>query len=393
MNSLAHWQREMNQQAYDRVLTALNEAAFDDACWEEASKRMDEACGARGNMVVVGDEGPAGDVEISLARFCFHGQRSVYWERRYFGGLYQVDERVPRLRQLPPGKLVSVRSLYTRQERKKSIAYNEMVRGETQNGLNMRLALPDGAKITWQIANPVGGGDWDSGQLEMIERLGPHLLQFARVRRALLQADAVGRSMDAVLENKGVGVVQLDRGGRIVAANDTALAHLRDRIVLHDDGGFLHAASTTGDRELQGLIAGALGASGASAAGGSLILQQSAATAPFMMHVTPIAVSGSDFEPGPVAALALIVNTAQRAHLDPALLTGVLGLTPTEAEVAALLAAGMTPRQASMSSGRGEGTIRWHLHRIFGKLGIGRQAELVRLVRTLNWFPGGNRNS
>ncbi len=384
----------MNQQvAYDRVLAALNEAAFDDACWPEASKRMDEACGARGNIVVIGDEGAAGDVEISLARIYFHGQRSVYWERRYFGRLYQVDERIPRLRQLPPGQLVDVRSLYTARERKQSFVYNELVRGEAQNGLNMRLALPDGAKITWQFANPVGGGDWDSDQLGMIERLKTHLLQFARVRRALVQADALGRSMDAVLENKRVGVVQLDRRGRIVAANDTALAHLHSRRVLQDEGGFLHAASKTDDRELQGLLAGALGAAGEGAAGGSMRLQQAHATAPFMMHVTPIAVSGSDCEGGRVAALALIVDIGQQVHVDPGLLTGVLRLTPAEAEVATLLAAGLTPKQAGVTSGRGEGTIRWHLHRIFAKLGIEGQAQLVRLVRALGWFPDGNRNS
>lgn len=383
----------MNQHAYDRVLTALNEAAFDDACWPEASRRMDEACGAKGNIVVIGDDGANGDVEISLARIYFHGQRSAYWERRYFGKLYQVDERIPRLRRLPPGKLVDVRSLYSARERKQSIVYNDMVRAETGNGLNMRLALPDGAKITWQIANPVGGSDWDSGQLGMIERLKPHLLQFARVRRALVQADALGRSMDAVLENKRVGVVQLDRRGCIVAANNTALTHLRDRLVLHDDDGFLHAVSKTDDRELQVLLAGALGATGESAAGSSLILRQSLTTAPFMVHVTPIAVSGSDFEPGPVAALALIVDTGQPARVDPGLLAGALGLTPTEAEVATLLAAGLTPRQASVSSGRGEGTIRWHLHRIFGKLGLERQANLVRLVRALGWSPSDKRGS
>ena len=45
----------MNQQDhYDRALAALNEAAFDDARWPEASKRMDEACGAKGNIVVIG---------------------------------------------------------------------------------------------------------------------------------------------------------------------------------------------------------------------------------------------------------------------------------------------------------------------------------------------------
>ena len=383
----------MNQQElYDRALAALNEAAFDDARWPEASKRMDEACGAKGNIVVIGDEGATGEVEISLARIYFRGERSAYWERRYFDRLYSADERIPRLRQLPPGQLVSVRSLYTPDERKHSETYNEMARAEVQNGLNMRLALPDGGKITWQIADPVGGGDWVSDQLGMIEALKPHLLHFARVRRALVQADALGRSMEAMLENNQVGVVQLDRRGRIVAASDAALAHLRGGH-LYDEDGVLKAASPTDDSRLQGLLAGALGASGAGAAGGSMRLRGAPTAAPLMMHVTPLAASGSDCGPGRVAALALIVDPERQARVDPGLLTGVLGLTPAEAEVAALLAGGLTPRQVGATSGRGEGTIRWHLHHIFVKLGIERQAQLVRLVRALGSFPGGNRNT
>ena len=377
---------------YDRALVALNEAAFDDARWPEASKRMDEACDAQGNIVVIGDEGATGEVEISLARICFRGERSGYWERRYFDRLYAADERIPRLRRLPPGELVSVRSLYTPDERKRSEAYNEMARAEVQNGLNMRLALPDGAKITWQIADPVGGGDWVSDQLGVIEALKPHLLHFARVRRALVQADALGRSMEAMLENNQVGVVQLDRRGRIVAASDAALAHLRDGD-LDDEGGGLRAPSTINDTELQSLLAGALGASAAGRRGGSMRLRRAHPAPPLMMHVTPIVARASDCGPGRVAALAVIVDPERQARVDPGLLTGVLGLTPAEAEVAALLAGGLTPRQVGATSGRGEGTIRWHLHHIFAKLGIERQAQLVRLVRALGSFPGGNQNT
>lgn len=377
----------MNQQDLrDRALAALNEAAFDDAWWPEASKRMDEACGAMGNVLVIGDDGVGGAVEISLARIYFRGQRNVYWERRYFNRLYSIDERIPRLRRLPPGQLVSVRSLYaTPLERKRSEVYSEFVRAETQNGLNMRLALPDSANITWQIANPIGGTDWVSDQLEMIESLKPHLLHYVRVRRALKKADAFGRSMEAILENNSVGVLHLDRRRRIVEANDAALRHLHGGSLLTDDAMGLRAASNTDDRKLQSLLASALNAS----TGGSMRLRRPDAATPLMMHVTPITASGSHWGSEHTGALALIVDAKQRLRIDPSLLTEVLGLTPSEAEIAALLAEGLTSRQAGAASGRGEGTVRWHLHRIFLKLGIERQAQLVQLVRALGWIPGG----
>ena len=377
----------MNQQDLrDRALAALNEAAFDDAWYPEASKRMDEACGAKGNILVIGDDGANGDVEISLARICFRGQRSAYWERQYFNRLYSIDERIPRLRRLPSGQLVAVRSLYgTSNERKRSEVYNEMVRAETQNGLNMRLALPNSANITWQIANPVGGSGWVADQLKMIEGLKPHLLQYVRVRRALEHANAFGRTMEAMLENNRLGIMQLDRRRRIVQANDAALTHLRGGSLLTDDVMGLRATSNADDKKLQSLLDSALNAS----TGGSMRLQQPEAGLPLMLHVAPTTASGSDWGCGRIAALALIVDANQPGRIEPSLLTEMLGLTPSEAEVAALLAEGLTPRQAGAASGRGEGTVRWHLHRIFLKLRIERTAQLVQIVRALGWIPSG----
>ena len=369
------------QDLYSRALAGLNEAAFGDARWPEASKRMDEACGAKGNIVVVGDDGASGEIEISLARIYFRGQRSGYWERRYFDRLYALDERIPRLRRLPPGALVSVRSLYTPRERKRSEVYNDMARAEVQNGLNMRLFR---TRKSPGDSRSIGGADSrhsDGGGLK------PPLLQFVRV---------AGRSAGDALAIHGrypktpIGVVH-SRRGRIVAANDVALAHLRDGGPLRDEGGGLHAARRTDDRELQGLLAGALGASADSLAGGSMGLRRPDGAAPLMIHVTPVDARGTDCRPGPVAALALTVDAARQARIDPGLLTGALGLTPAEAEVAALVAGGLTPRQVGAASERSEGTVRWHLHRVFDKLGIDRQAQLVALVRALAWFPGGNR--
>lgn len=374
------------QDQYNRAVAALNAAALDDARWPEAAASMDEACGANANIVVIGDEGAAGGVDISLARFCFRGRYSDYWERRYFERLYHSDERIPRLRQLADGKLVHVPSLYTADERKRSEAYREQARAEVENGLNMRLTLPDGGKITWQVGNPADRDGWGSGQLRVVEALRPHLLHFAQVRRALAQADAFGRSMEAILEGQGVGVVQLDRRGRIVAASDAALARLRNGHLLDNKDGTLKAASKAHDKALQDLVAGALAAPGA---GGSMRLRKRDAP-PLVLHVAPVAASGSDCGTGRIAAFALIVDVGRRAP-DPGPLARALGLTAAEAEVAALLAGGLTPKQAGVGSGRVEGTIRWHLHNIFAKLGIERQAELVRLVQACGWLPGRDR--
>ena len=62
------------------------------------------------------------------------------------------------------------------------------------------------------------------------------------------------------------------------------------------------------------------------------------------------------------------------------LVAEALGLTPSESQVAAMLAAGSSVRDIATATGRQENTVYKHLKKMYRKLGISRQAELVRLV-------------
>ena len=143
------------QDAFDRIVASLNEAAFDDAGWLATSALIDEACRVHGNMLVHCEGEAPDDVEIFLARFCYRGGRRPEMERSYFIDYYPEDERVPRLRQLPDSRLVHVRSLYSEQETKTSRTYNEALpRSNTQNSLHVRMDGPNDSRIVWAIADP-----------------------------------------------------------------------------------------------------------------------------------------------------------------------------------------------------------------------------------------------
>ena len=53
------------------------------------------------------------------------GQRREDLEREYLENYHATDERVPRFRQLPGGRLVHVKDLHTAEELKASPTYNE----------------------------------------------------------------------------------------------------------------------------------------------------------------------------------------------------------------------------------------------------------------------------
>ena len=88
-----------------------------------------------------------------------------------------------------------------------------------------------------------------------------------------------------------------------------------------------------------------------------------------------------------MAALVLLVDLVERPQIDPASLATALGLTRAESRVAAALAAGHTVRDIAVSTSRTQTSVRWHIKQMHAKLGLSRQADLVRLVLMTAGLP------
>lgn len=369
---------------FDRILASLHEAALDDGRWPAASALIDDALGAEGNALVVGADQPGGDVRIFYAGFFYRGERNREWEREYFDDYYARDERIPRLRKLPDSQLVHCGDLYTDEELKSSPSYNEALsRGHTQDSINVRLDGPGGSRIVWVVNDPVGTGGWSSRQIELIRRLLPHVRHYVSVRQALADAGALGSSFDELLAATGCGIIQLDWRGRIVAANDRARELLRTADGLLDQGGRLSARWPEDDAHLQRLVARALPPYGSPGAAGSMMVRRSGKQPPLKLQVVPAGSQEEEFRAWPVAALVFVTHPRSPTCLNPGAVKAALGLTPAESRVAVLLAEGKTVGQIAAAVGREQSTIRTHVRHIFGKHGITRQVDLVRLVLSM----------
>ena len=101
---------------------------------------------------------------------------------------------------------------------------------------------------------------------------------------------------------------------------------------------------------------------------------------PVALHVSPVDGRETEYCAWPVAALVVVVDPRSETGIDPCDVAARLGLTPTEGQVAALLAEGKTVREIASERGCKVTTIRTHVQRMFTKLGIKRQVDLVRLV-------------
>jgi PAS domain S-box-containing protein len=99
---------------------------------------------------------------------------------------------------------------------------------------------------------------------------------------------------------------------------------------------------------------------------------------PLIFHLLPM--EGS-FE----STLGILVVTTLDALGVPLtdLVERLFALAPAEARVAALIGAGLSPRQAAEKLGISEGNVRTTLKRVFTKVGVSRQSELAVLLTKL----------
>ena len=299
------------QDTFDHALAHLNEAALDVVHWPAAAGYMDEACGATGDSLVVG-HGFGDDVEIHFARICRRGERREDFERSYFTQTHWRDERLPRLRLLPDSQVVHVSELFSEQELKTSVVYNERLPlSGAQNGLNVRLDGPDGSRIVWTVSDPVDAAGWTSSRLEVVRSLLPHIRHFVRTRLALSSAGTLGASLSELLAGKGIGVIQLGRRGRILNANDRALEALRHGDGLFEDGGSLHARWPADDDRLQRLLQASLPRSPTPAKGGAITVRRASGLSRLNVHAVPSSLWPPTFDSRRASVLLLIVEGHQ----------------------------------------------------------------------------------
>lgn len=220
----------------------------------------------------------------------------------------------------------------------------------------------------------------DETHYGLLRTLRPHLRRAAQVRRQLADAWAARSSADAMLDRIATAVLLLDGSGRVVALNDRARRLVEARRGLDIDGRHhLRATTPAAAAALRRLVASAL-AVGKGGAGGVVAVPCGAEDDRLHVLVAPTG-SGRGWLGIAAPAVAVFVHDpAATGRPSPERLAELFGLTQAEGRVLAELAAGASVQDVATRSGVAVSTVRHHLKQLFGKTGVNRQAELVRLV-------------
>lgn len=238
------------------------------------------------------------------------------------------------------------------------------------------IPLPSGETAMFSIDRPIARGAYCLAEIELLNRLHPHLarasLVSARLRLERAQAtvsmlEALGipaavlgelgrvRASNALLDSVSTRLKPAAFGG-ITIANPAANKLFREAVTLsmtaHD--GFVRSIPVPAFEDAPALV----------------------------VHVLPLRRSAYDIFSGADILVAATLVNAGGAAPSPGILTGLFDLTPAEVKLASALTEGHSLRVAAQNCGIQFSTARSYLERIFRKTGTHQQSQLVALLKS-----------
>ncbi len=220
-----------------------------------------------------------------------------------------------------------------------------------------------------------------------MRQIVPHIRRAILIGKVIEDKTAEAATFADALDGLSAGMFVVDAEGRIVHSNASGQALLDDGTALDGAHGRIRPTDAVAARALKDIVA----ASGDDAAKGIKgIMSIKGIAVPltgrdgqrYAAHVLPLTTSdrrrtGARYE----AVAAVFVRKAEiEAPSAPDIIAKHYRLTPTELRVLLAIVDIGGVRETSEALGIGEATVKTHLHRVFGKTGASRQADLVKLV-------------
>lgn len=219
-------------------------------------------------------------------------------------------------------------------------------------------------------------------QRRLLEVLTPHLKRaielYAKLNRTASERDVYAGAVNQL----SVASIILDEQGRLLSANPVGQVLLEQREGLALKDGHLTLEGRDNNQALQDALATITRAQqqGETSVVRALRVPRPAGRSDLGLVVRPVPTSQwSEGQSSPSAAV-FISDPDLQESTSGQILGELFELTPAEANLATLLARGLSLAEVSSAQGISQHTARAQLKSIFAKTGVSRQAELVRLV-------------
>ncbi len=284
---------------------------------------------------------------------------------------------------LPPGKVIALEDVLPDEALIASDYYQHYLQPvDLFRILGVDTIEPGGMLARLRFSRRRNEDRFSEDDRQLLALLAPHLERatqfYAKLSRTTSERDIYAGAVDQL----SVATIILDERGHLLNNNSVAktLLDQSDGLYLREQQ--LHIQSREINKKLQEALTTIIAAQqrGETSVVRALRIPRSPGRADLGMIIRPVA-SGewSEGQYSPCAAL-FISDPDLRESASQQILSDLFRLTPAEANLATLLARGLSLAEVSEAQNISQHTARAQLKSIFAKTDVSRQAELVRLI-------------
>lgn len=359
------------------VIGLIYDCALDPTRWDEALAALTEMFDCHGALLVMFDLAQGRAVfsksrNISpywLGELDRHTAELAQWKRLYYAPDWPLDEPQANSRNIPAAILAS------------SPVNNEW---NVPQGLvdTLQLVLMRSPTRHAQLAmsRRQEAGIITEREMTLGRLLLPHIRRAAMIGDVIDLKTIERERAQQTLNALKAGVVMTDGRGRVLDANRTALAMLRTGRPVHNVDGALYADDPAATLKLTAAIARAGEADADSGNTAKAVRLTRPGDPPVLAHVLPLERGDIRASLHPGAKVAIFIGPVSGAAHGAEAMSVAFDLSPMETRLLDGLLQGQKLADAAEKLGIAETTARTHLGNIFGKTGVSRQSDLVRLA-------------
>lgn len=376
-----------NLDTLNGLIGEIYDAAFTPALWGPTLEHLADAVGGAQVMMGVHDFAN-GAIQVIAPRMdaaLVDSYRDHWWTG---------DRLWQRTNAAPLGEVLHAERFVPRAELEGTEFYSEWYRRLQLDaaGLGVNLDVQHGVPSLCGIKRGRGRGGFSGDQVALFEALVPHLTRAARIHRQAWSLNLAEGLLRAGIDRHAHAVLALDHRHHLVYANSRAEELLGAGDTLRLASGRLYAADPASQARLAARLAACTvgGAAPGTEATEMIEIPRHQASA-LRVQLLPFPAPGAAADalagwpqPKPPAVLLVLHDPDADHRRRKGALQQRFQLTPAEAELALQIVQGDGRAAAAQRLGISPGTARIHLPRVFDKVGVHRQAELVRVLEALD---------
>jgi DNA-binding CsgD family transcriptional regulator len=371
---------------YDHLIGLLYQGALEQQPWQSALPALRETLDAQVVSLVLR---PPSDHDQGVILNSLRPDQGMAapaladpsdWEvSAYREEFFSLDPFV----NLPPDKVIALEDILPDKELMTSDYYLHYLQPiDLFRILGVDTIEPDGMLARLRFSRRRSEARFTSRDRQLVELITPHLRRaiqiYAKLNRMTSERDVYAGAVSQL----SVATIILDEQSRVLNTNAVARALLEQGDALSLRGEHLHIEGRDINKELQQALAHIIKAqqSGETAVVRALRVPRPTGGSDLGLVIRPVPTSQwSEGQSSPCAAV-FISDPDLQQPASRRILGDLFELTPAEANLAILLARGLSLAEVSSAQNISQHTARAQLKSIFAKTGVSRQAELVRLV-------------